>query len=74
MRQTDHSLNPAVSFTNYVTLGKFPLCQSLRLLHCKRDKEAGREAVGTTEALLNVSVVCFGRGTREGFFQRNSNW
>lgn len=32
------------------------------------DKEARREVVELSEALLNVSIICFGRGTRVFFF------
>ena len=45
-RQTILSLSPALSFTNYVTLGKSLLGQSLSFLPCKMGKEAGREGVG----------------------------
>lgn len=38
------------------------------------DKEARREAVEPSVALLNVSIICFGRGIGEGFFfKKNKN-
>lgn len=41
-----------------MTLGKSLLGQSLSFLPCKMGKEAGREGVGDSEALLSVSIIC----------------